>query len=1030
MIEDILPRYQEVATGNKTAFTVPFETIDSSYINVYLNSTKQTTGYTVSGKTITFGTAPASGTLVTVVRVIPISWEHTVLGAIDQNSLNKIFTDIIAKMQTLEEGLNRAIKTDVTDTESGSDYFLSLLADAMDSLAQAQTKLTQVQSAATQALSDISTAKTTAISDFNTNASTKTTDFNTNAAAKQALVDAAAEAAEESAELAEQYAESINPENFDTVKGKISNCILEIPQNIKLKISDKTLILKSDSTLALVNRSTYTTVTTAQDYSITYTNQNGTFFIIYAGGGITGTWTSVSNFGSGTTLPADNSQYGMFFLINSGYGTYYNWNFQANNWRTWNENGSYPLAIVNVVNGVPSFAKDSHGNDMIFNGAGFIGHHAFVYPNVKGLISQEKETDGRLKSINQKLSGLYITELSTTNNVLMINSYLARFAHANYGGEVDSMDELPNLTPLYYVKNRNRMVKGSNKNTYNGVILADCTYDGTTVTDFTIRQPVRLATTEMLDKKQDTLTFDTTPTQSSTNPVTSGGVYTALGTKQDTLVSGTNIKTINSTSVLGSGDLTLADQSLSNLNSTGQMIVDSQNDTISNCILEIPQNLKCELSGTTYTLKAGSIRTVFGATYTTITTESDISVTLDVSTDGRFVMIGSTNAQAQLAIERFDSGATTPSSKTTDYFWNTTDKLMYLWRTANSEYQAFTTWCYPSCLIDVVGGVASFAKDSKGHDLIFNGCGYIGHHWFVFPDVTGLIPYNFDDDKKLKSIKYTTTSLVVGEMLTYPYNNYYNRGLFLYPTDGVTTSGWAEPINSLSDDPSVGYLAIYVKDENRWHRKRGSGTSFAPVSYCLLVDYKYDGTTVNDFVIYQPYEDARDLLTDEIKKGITTKANDSDVVKLTGDQNIAGSKTYSSGIKVLGTSSAPYSLQRTGITKGTAPSSTIESRWYMTESGGVTASYSFGGMRVSYNSNGDVTTSLRAFKSEASSTTYAEIGVVYPTSGDAYTFAPTPTVGDNSTKIATTAYVNAKFQVVSSLPASPDADTFYFVTGA
>lgn len=34
-----------------------------------------------------------------------------------------------------------------------------------------------------------------------------------------------------------------------------------------------------------------------------------------------------------------------------------------------------------------------------------------------------------------------------------------------------------------------------------------------------------------LGTKQATLTFDTTPTNASTNPVTSGGVYTALGTK-------------------------------------------------------------------------------------------------------------------------------------------------------------------------------------------------------------------------------------------------------------------------------------------------------------------------------------------------------------------------------------------------------------------------------------------------------------------------------------------------------------------
>ena len=41
--------------------------------------------------------------------------------------------------------------------------------------------------------------------------------------------------------------------------------------------------------------------------------------------------------------------------------------------------------------------------------------------------------------------------------------------------------------------------------------------------------------TEQIDGKQDALTFDNAPTQNSSNPVTSGGVYTALGGKQDTL---------------------------------------------------------------------------------------------------------------------------------------------------------------------------------------------------------------------------------------------------------------------------------------------------------------------------------------------------------------------------------------------------------------------------------------------------------------------------------------------------------------
>lgn len=53
--------------------------------------------------------------------------------------------------------------------------------------------------------------------------------------------------------------------------------------------------------------------------------------------------------------------------------------------------------------------------------------------------------------------------------------------------------------------------------------------------------------------------IDDAPTSGSTNPVTSDGIKTALDTKQATLVSGTNIKTINNQSVLGNGNLDVKD---------------------------------------------------------------------------------------------------------------------------------------------------------------------------------------------------------------------------------------------------------------------------------------------------------------------------------------------------------------------------------------------------------------------------------------------------------------------------------------
>lgn len=47
--------------------------------------------------------------------------------------------------------------------------------------------------------------------------------------------------------------------------------------------------------------------------------------------------------------------------------------------------------------------------------------------------------------------------------------------------------------------------------------------------------------------------------------------------------------------------------------------------------------------------------------------------------------------------------------------------------------------------------------------------------------------------------------------------------------------------------------------------------------------------------------------------------------------------------------------------------------------------------------------------------------------GVAYATAPTSSVATNNTQIATTAYVNAKLQVVSTLPANPDPNVFYFI---
>lgn len=69
-----------------------------------------------------------------------------------------------------------------------------------------------------------------------------------------------------------------------------------------------------------------------------------------------------------------------------------------------------------------------------------------------------------------------------------------------------------------------------------------------------------------------TIVVDQALDSTSTNPVENRVITNALGQKQDTLVSGTNIKTVKGTSLLGSGNVAISEFSPSNSGSTGQVL--------------------------------------------------------------------------------------------------------------------------------------------------------------------------------------------------------------------------------------------------------------------------------------------------------------------------------------------------------------------------------------------------------------------------------------------------------------------------
>lgn len=131
-----------------------------------------------------------------------------------------------------------------------------------------------------------------------------------------------------------------------------------------------------------------------------------------------------------------------------------------------------------------------------------------------------------------------------------------------YKGDYNNLTEYSRLNCVKYTDGNIYVAKGNTvgnlptNSTYWDLFVqgvnnaSDLAYDNT-VSGLTA-DDVQEAIDELASGKQDTLTFDASPTEDSTNPVTSGGVYTALGNKQDTLTFD-NSPTENSTNPVKSG---------------------------------------------------------------------------------------------------------------------------------------------------------------------------------------------------------------------------------------------------------------------------------------------------------------------------------------------------------------------------------------------------------------------------------------------------------------------------------------------
>lgn len=209
-----------------------------------------------------------------------------------------------------------------------------------------------------------------------------------------------------------------------TIDNKITNCVLQIPQNINLELNNGTLTLKAGSKVYFPDGSF---VNINSDKTVTPRNTNQIYVVDRSGNPVQ--WALNGTY-SGDTAPTA-QQYMLWFdtannIIKRSDDT----------GATWTGNYSFPIGI---------FGPDDNENlaiKQVFNGFGFIGNSIFALPGVVALTPNGRNEDGSLNNTKVIVSNVIVRTFQNTlsqNTALYIsNTYISTLkAPCNYNFETN-----------------------------------------------------------------------------------------------------------------------------------------------------------------------------------------------------------------------------------------------------------------------------------------------------------------------------------------------------------------------------------------------------------------------------------------------------------------------------------------------------------------------------------------------------------------------------------------------------------------
>lgn len=390
---------------------------------------------------------------------------------------------------------------------------------------------------------------------------------------------------------------------------------------------------------------------------------------------------------------------------------------------------------------------------------------------------------------------------------------------------------------------------------------------------------------------------------------------------------------------------------------------------LTNCLTEIPQDIKWEFTNGILKLKAGS-KISFGYREPIIL-QNDLQIGRN-SSNAEFIMVNSDGLSVNYwRPEVCYSGSTHPTVTGTAIYYNTDDRHFYYTTNSGSDWTQ-SGMSLPILLVQMK------TKSPYVETVLktFNGFGYIGNNTFILPGVKCKRTNGFNVDGSLNSIETTFTQVTIPS-----FDTEVDRPLYFINGDNSAISNFVSG-NAYVYDKSINNFITRNTKEVRslcfaysvTKDSTGRITSLTPNTAFHAVDYS---------------EFAREV-------GRCAKVDESNIF----------------------TANNPINLKRALSSSGDTVITTTDSN-----NKGLTS-------LISYYTNGLLIHRLLARNNTTGKTAY--IDIVSDDNGNLYLsmsqeLANSLLTSDNSSKIPSTSWVNNKFQKVSTLPAQPDPNVTYLI---